>query len=84
MAARGEGPAHAVPTQAELLRDTEELIRRQRQRGADYKFREGPGAWLAPARRPRAQRMWPPLLTRAPVPPPPRPRRRPPDAGARR
>lgn len=53
------GGPPVIPTQAELIHETEELIRRQRQRGAAYRAREGPGASAArasraPRRRPRA------------------------------
>jgi hypothetical protein len=32
-----------VPSFKSLLEETESLLRKQRQKGADYKFREGPG-----------------------------------------
>lgn len=34
---------HGIPDFKELLEETDDLMRRQRQKGAEYKFREGPG-----------------------------------------
>ena len=32
-----------VPSFRSLVEETDDLIKRQRQKGAEYKFREGPG-----------------------------------------
>jgi len=41
----GIGLSATMPTFKSLTEETEMMLRRQRQKGADYKFREGPGMY---------------------------------------